>query len=120
LRPLPGLAWITALRSGQIHKLVADGALQLSLFDTTDLAEITHPDYPGERLVVCRNPLLAQERARKREELMLAAEQKLEAIAATTRRRQRPVRDAERINYRIGAALGAQEGRQIFSVAAER
>jgi len=114
LRPLPGLAWITALRSGQIHKLVADGALQLSLFDTTDLAEITHPDYPGERLVVCRNPLLAQERARKREELMLAAEQKLEAIAATTRRRQRPVRDAERINYRIGAALGPKKVGKYF------
>jgi hypothetical protein len=106
LRPVVGLEWITALRSGQIQKLVSDGALQLSLFDQTDLAEITHPDYPGERLVVCRNPLLAQERARKREDMLAAAEKKLEAIAAATRRPQRPLREPERINYRIGEALG--------------
>ena len=114
LRPVAGLEWITALRSGQIHQLVTDGALQLSLFDQTDLAEITHPDYPGERLVVCRNPLLAQERARKREDLMAAAEQKLEAIAAATRRAQRPLRDPERINYRIGAALGPKKMGKYF------
>ncbi len=106
LRPVAGLEWITALRSGQIQKLVTDGALQLSLFDQTDLAEITHPDYPGERLVVCRNPLLADERARKREDMLAAAEKKLEAIAAATCRPQRPLREPERINYRIGAALG--------------
>jgi hypothetical protein len=114
LRPVAGLEWITALRSGQIHKLVADGALQLSLFDQTDLAEITHPDYPDERLVVCRNPLLAVERARKREDLMAAAELKLEAIAAATRRAQRPLRDPERINYRIGAALGPKKVGKYF------
>jgi transposase len=114
LRPVPGLEWITALRTGQIHKLVDDGALQLSLFDQTDLAEISHPDFPGERLVVCRNPLLAQERARKREELMLAAAQKLETIAAATRRPQRPLRDPERINYRIGEALGPKKVGKYF------
>jgi transposase len=114
LRPVPGLEWITALRTGQIHKLVGDGVLQLSLFDQTDLAEITHPDYPGERLVVCRNPLLAQERARKREEIMLAAEKKLEAIAAATRRPQRPLRDPERVNYRIGEALGPKKVGKYF------
>jgi transposase len=114
LRPVPGLEWITALRTGQIHQLVSDGALQLSLFDQTDLAEITHRDYPGERLVVCRNPLLAQERARKREDLMAAAEQKLEAVAAATRRPQRPLRDAERINYRIGELLGPKKVGKYF------
>jgi hypothetical protein len=114
LRPVPGLEWITALRTGQIQKLVGDGALQLSLFDQTDLAEIAHPDYPGERLVVCRNPLLAQERARKREDLMLAAEKKLEIIAAATRRPQRPLRDPERINYRIGEALGPKKVGKYF------
>lgn len=114
LRPVPGLEWITALRTGQIQKLVGAGALQLSLFDQTDLAEITHPDYPGERLVVCRNPLLAQERARKREDLMLAAEQKLAAIAAATRRPRRPLRDPERINYRIGQALGPKKVGKYF------
>jgi Transposase DDE domain len=114
LRPLPGMEWITALRTVQIQKLVADGALQLSLFDQIDLAEITHPDYPGERLVVCRNPLLATERARKREDLMVAAEKKLAAIAAATRRPQRPLRDPQRINYRIGEALGPKKVGKYF------
>jgi hypothetical protein len=114
LRPVPGLEWITALRTGQIQKLVGDGALQLSLFDQTELAEITHPDFPGERLVVCRNPLLAQERARKREDIMVAAEKKLETIAAATRRPERPLRDPERINYRIGEALGPKKVGKYF------
>ena len=114
LRPVQGLEWITALRTVQIQKLVSDGALQLSLFDQTDLAEIAHPDYPGERLVVCRNPLLATERARKREDLMAAAEKKLEVIAAATRRAQRPLRDPERINYRIGEALGPKKVAKYF------
>src|ERR1700739_894093 len=112
LRPGAGLEWITALRSGQIQKLVSDGALQLTLFDQTDLAEITHPDYPGERLVGCRNPLLAE--ARKREDMLAAAEKKLEAIAAATRRPQRPLREPERINYRIGAALGPTKMGKYF------
>ncbi len=114
LRPVPGLEWITALRTGEIQKLVGDGALQLSLFDQTDLAEVTHPDYPGERLVVCRNPLLAAERARKRADMMAAAEKKLEAIAAATRRPQRPLRDPERINYRIGEVLGPKKVGKYF------
>jgi Transposase DDE domain len=114
LRPVAGLEWITALRSGQIQKLVSDGALQLSLFDQTDLAEITHPDYPGERLVVCRNPLLAEERARKRQDMLAAAEKKLEVIAAATRHPQRPLREPERINYRIGAALGPTKMGKYF------
>src|SRR5262249_1453022 len=65
-----GLDFITALRAPAIRQLVDAGQLQLSLFDDRDLAEITSPDYPGERLVVCRNPLLAEERARKRSELL--------------------------------------------------
>jgi hypothetical protein len=93
---------------------VGDGALQLSLFDQTELAEITHPDYPGERLVVCRNPLLAAERARKREEIMTAAEKKLAAIADATRRPQRRLRDPERINYRIGELLGPKKVGKYF------
>jgi Transposase DDE domain len=114
LRPVAGLEWITALRSVQIQKLVSDGALQLSLFDQTNLAEITHPDYPGERLVVCRNPLLAEERARKRQDMLAAAEKKLEVVAAATRRPQRPLREPERINYRIGAALGPTKMGKYF------
>ena len=76
----PGLGWITALRSPQVKKLVKEGALQLSLFDEQNLAEIESADYPGERLVVCRNPLVAEERARKREDLLQATEAALAPI----------------------------------------
>jgi hypothetical protein len=73
--------WISALRAPAIAKLARDdGPLQMSLFDTQDLAEITHPDYPGERLIACRNPALAQERARKRADLLAATEKQLAAI----------------------------------------
>ena len=75
-----GLDWITALRGPQIQALAEDGPLQLSLFDERDLAEITSPDYPGERLIVCRNPLLAAERGRKREALLAATERELGRI----------------------------------------
>ena len=77
-----GFGWITALRAPAIAKLAADdGPLQMSLFDTQDLAEITHPDYPGERLIACRNPALAAERTRKRDELLAATEALLARIA---------------------------------------
>jgi hypothetical protein len=73
--------WITALRAPQIATLAADnGPLQMSLFDTQDLAEIAHPDYPGERLIACRNPALADERARKRQDLLAATEKHLTRI----------------------------------------
>src|SRR6516165_6633239 len=76
-----GLDWITALRAPQIRALVDAGAFQLSLFDERDLAEITAPEFPGERLVVCKNPLLAEERARKREDLLRATEAALTKLA---------------------------------------
>jgi hypothetical protein len=83
LQEAGGLSWITCLRAPAIKKLAAeDGPLQLSLFDQQDLAEITSPDYPGERLIACRNPLLAAERARKRENLLAATEDDLAKIAA--------------------------------------
>ena len=78
-----GFGWITALRGPAVAKLAADqGPLQMSLFDTHDLAEIAHPDYPGERLIACRNPALAVERARKRDELLAATEKLLGPIIA--------------------------------------
>src|SRR5215210_2821618 len=101
-----GLAWITALRATSIQKLAADGALQLSLFDTTDLAEIRHPDYPGERLLACFNPVLSEQRARKRDELLLATEKELEKIAAATRRPRHPLRGKHLIGLRVGRVLG--------------
>lgn len=114
LRPLAGLEWITALRAPQIQKLVQDGALQLSLFDERDLAEITHPDYPGERLIVCRNPLLALERARKRKELIAVAEKKLQEIVLATQRKRQPVQGAERISYLVGRALAGSHLAKYF------
>jgi len=81
LKEAGGLSWITCLRAPAIRKLAADnGPLQLSLFDQQDLAEITCPDYPGERLIACRNPLLAAERARKREDLLTATEKLLAEV----------------------------------------
>src|SRR5215472_3607436 len=85
-----GLDWITALRAPQVKKLVRDGDLQLTLFDARDLAEITTPDFPGERLVACKNPFLEAERARKRESLLAATEADLDKIAAACARARRP------------------------------
>jgi hypothetical protein len=83
LKESPGLGWLTALRAPQIRKLAeSDGPLQMSLFDEVNFCEISHPDYPGERLVCCRNPLLALERARKREELLISTEEALAPILA--------------------------------------
>lgn len=105
LRGVEGLEWITALRSESIRQLVEKGLIQPSLFDEHDLAEICSPDYPDERLVVCRNPLLADERAHKRQELLAATEKKLEEIAAATRRERRPLRGAAKIGLRVGKVL---------------
>jgi transposase len=101
-----GLNWITALRATSIQKLAADGALQPSLFDATDLAEITHPDYPEERLVACFNPVLSEQRTRKRDELLQATEKELEKIAAATHRTKRPLRGKHVIGLRVGRVLG--------------
>lgn len=106
LDPGLGLDWISALTSTQIRSLVQSGVLQLSLFDERDLAEITSPDYPGERLVACRNPMLAEERARKREELLARTERELEKIAAATRRPARSLRGKDKIGMRVGKVLG--------------
>jgi transposase len=101
-----GVRWITALKAPQIQRLAADGNLQLSLFDQQDLAEIQHPGYPGERLIACRNPLLAEERRRKREELLRATEKQLEKIRAATQRKRRPLRGKREIGLAVGKVLG--------------
>jgi hypothetical protein len=107
LAPVPGLDWISALRADQIQVLAErDGPLQLSLFDQTDLAEIHAPNYPGERLIACFNPFLAQERARKREDLLRATERELERIAQATRRPKRALRGKDRIGLQVGRVLG--------------
>jgi transposase len=101
-----GVRWITALKAPQIQQLAADGNLQLSLFDQQDLAEIQHPAYPGERLIACHNPLLAEERKRKREELLAATEKQLEKIRAATQRKRRPLRGKKEIGLAVGKVLG--------------
>jgi len=100
LRDRGGVDWITALRAPAIKKLAGQGAIQLSLFDHTNLAEITDPDYPGERLVVCRNPALAAERTRKRGELLAATDAELDKIAAAVTAGR--LRDAGKIGVRVG------------------
>jgi len=105
LRPA-GLDWITALRAPQIRALLDAGAFQLSLFDERDLAEITSPDFPGERLVVCRNPLLAEERARKREHLLRATEAALTKLAEQIAHGRGPKGTAK-----IARAVGRVENR---------
>jgi transposase len=105
LAPVEGLDWITALRAPAIGALIKQGAIQLSLFDQQDLAEITSPDYPNERLIACRNPILAQERGRKREELLKATEKELDKIVAATQRQERRLKGKSNIGLRVGKVL---------------
>lgn len=115
LRPA-GLDWITALRAPAIKALAAPaGPLQLSLFDRRDMAEITSPDYPGERLVVCKNPLLAKERARKRDDLLAATEKDLARIQARVERKRQPLRGAAEIGKAVGAVLGQRKMAKHFT-----
>jgi hypothetical protein len=115
LAPVEGLDWISALRSESIRKL-AEGPLQPSLFDQTDLAEIQHPDFPGERLIACRNPWLAIERGRKREALLQATESELEQVAAATRRDKRALRGKDQIGLRVGKVLGRFKMAKHFAI----
>ena len=116
LRPA-GLDWITALWAPAIKQLAAAGGpLQPSLFDDRDMAEIISPDYPGERLVVCKNPLLAAERARKREALLAVTEKDLARIAAQVQRPRRPRRGAAAIGQAVGAVLGRRHMAKHFHI----
>jgi len=115
LRPA-GLDWITALRAPDIQALARDdGPLQISLFDQRDLAEITSPDYPGERLIVCRNPALAAERGRKRAELLAATERAMQAIQVRVRRQRRPLKGAAAIGEAVGAVLNRKKMAKHFT-----
>ena len=102
LRQFPGVGWISALRGPAIRALVEHGSLQLSLFDAQNLAEITAPEYPGERLVACFNPLLAEERCRKREALLDATEGAFAKIAREVARRRKTPLTAAEIGVKVG------------------
>jgi transposase len=105
LKNHPGLGWISALRSGSIRELMAQGYLQRSLFDRQNMAEIRSPEFPGERLMACYNPLLADQRRRKREELLTATETKLTAIAAQVAKRKRKRLSKDQIGVKLGRVI---------------
>jgi hypothetical protein len=113
-----GFDWISCLRSGAIQELAGEkGPLQLSLFDERDLAEIEAPEqFPGERLIVCRNPLLAAERTRKRGDLLAATERDLTRIAARTRAKREPLRGATQIGLAVGAVIGKYKMAKHFEI----
>jgi len=112
-----GLDWITCLRAPQIQALAQeDGPLQLSLFDERDIAEITSPDFPGERLIVCRNKDLATERARKRQALLVATERELARIQAQVRRKGSPLRTAADIGLAVGEVVNAKKMAKHFTL----
>jgi hypothetical protein len=111
-----GLDWITALRGPAIKDLVRGGALQLSLFDERDMASITSPDFPGERLIVCRNAELAAKRAHKRQELLDATERDLARIQAAVARKRAPLRGATVIALAVGAVIEKHKMRKHFDL----
>jgi Transposase DDE domain len=111
-----GLDWLTALRAPAIQALAENGPLQPSLFDDRDMGEISSPDYPGERLIVCRNRELAAERARKRQELLAATEKDLAAIAAAVARLRQPLRGQGKIALKVGAVLARRKMAKHFQL----
>ena len=113
IRDLGGMGWITALRAPAIKALAAAGAIQLSLFDQANLAEIAHPDFPGERLVACRNPALAAERARKRQELLRATEALLQPIADAVAAGR--LVEADKIGLRVGRVVNRYKVAKHFA-----
>ncbi len=108
--------WITALNSVSIAKLQRQGAIQLSLFDQRDLASVTHADYPDERLIVCRNPLLADERARKREALLGATEKLLAKVKAKVDRKRKPLRGKSEIGVEVGKVVNRKKVAKHFYI----
>jgi transposase len=117
LRDVEGLEWISALRSDSIRQLYEAGRIDRSLFDETDLAEITAEElFPGERLIVCRNPLLADERARKRETLLRETEKLLDEIVAATKRKRRPLKGKDQIGLRVGKVIDKKKMAKHFEL----
>jgi transposase len=111
-----GLDWITALRGPAIQDLLNSGVLQLTLFDQRDMASITAPDFPGERLVVCRNPELAAERSRKREDLLAATEKDLGRIQVAVGRKRTPLHGTAAIALAVGEVLNTYKMKKHFDL----
>jgi len=106
IRAVEGLEWISALRTCQIRELADSGVIQLSLFEETTLAQISSPDFPGERLIACRDLFLAKRRAAKRPALLAATEKELKKIAEAVRHPKRALRGKEKVALRVGRAIG--------------
>lgn len=119
IKSYPGIGWISALRSEAIRQLIEGESLQLSLFDERNLAEISSPLFPGERLVACFNPLLAQERRRKREDLMRATEKTLARIANQVARRSKKPLDQAEIGQKVGKVINRYKVGKHFEVKIE-
>jgi len=117
LRELPGLAWITALKSAQIRTLVQGGALQLGLFDERNLFEFAHPDFPNERLMACRNAELGRLRAHKREALLVATERELEKVR--TRIEHGSLSGQDKIGVRVGKVVNKYKVAKLFALTIE-
>jgi len=111
-----GLDWISALRGPAIKKLMENKDFTMSLFDDRDLAEISSPDFPGERLMVCRNPLLVKDRRRTREELLIATEKLLEPIVKAVRRKRKPLRGKKDIGLRVGKVINKYKVSKHFKM----
>ena len=111
-----GLDWITALRKSQIRKLVEQEAVQLSLFDERDLVEFSCSDYPDERLIACRNPFLAAEKAETREALLQGTEQEFDKIVAATKRNKRALKGADQIGLRVGRVINCKGVGKSFHI----
>lgn len=116
LKAFPGISHLSALRSTEIRGLVEGGDLQMSLFDTQNLCEIAAPEFPGERLIACFNPLLAQERKRKRQELLEATEKSLSAIEREVARRTQTPLSAEAIALKVGRVIGRYKMKKHFDL----
>jgi len=111
-----GLDWISSLRAPAVKELLNSGAVQLTLFDQRDMASITSPDFPGERLIVCRNPDLAAERAHKRDELLAETEKDLGRIKAAVARKRNPLRGTAEIALKVGAVLNTYKMKKHFDL----
>lgn len=114
LRDIQGIDWITALKSGAIRTLIEQGQLQLDLFDQRNLFEFTHPDYPGERLVACRNPALAELRAHKREELLQATENNLAKVRSMVQAGR--LQGQDKIGVRVGKVVNQYKVAKHFTL----
>ena len=116
LKEVEGLDWITALRADSIKKLATQGVVQSTLFDERDLAEVTSDDYPGERLILCRNPLLAEERSRKRQDLLKATEKKLDEVVQATQRSKRKLKGKVKISLRVDRVINRYKVGKHFEI----